>query len=194
MSSSKVQRTCPVELAGSLDNSLRRYFQNPEKILKPFIDEGMTVLDLGCGPGYFTIELARLVGDSGKVIAADLQDGMLAKVKAKIIGTELEKRIELHKCEETKVGVTQQVDLILCFWMVHEVRNKDNLFRELKSILKPEGKLFIIEPKFHVSKSEFEEMFTKVKAIGFELVKNPKVFLSRTVLLTKSNLEIYKCS
>lgn len=70
-------RVCPVERAGSLDNIFRRWLQNPWKILRPYIKEGMTVLDFGCGPGYFTIAMAQMVGTSGWVIAVDLQEGML---------------------------------------------------------------------------------------------------------------------
>ena len=49
-------RVCPVELADSLDSKIRRFLQNPQKILKPFVSEGMKVLDIGCGPGFFSIE------------------------------------------------------------------------------------------------------------------------------------------
>jgi ubiquinone/menaquinone biosynthesis C-methylase UbiE len=186
MNNERDKRVCPAELAGSLDNSLRRLFQNPKKILSSYIHKGMTVLDLGCGPGFFTVEIAKMVGESGKVIAADLQEGMLNKVKSKIIGTELESRIELRKCEETKTGVTQKVDFAFCFWMVHEVPDQNSLFSELKSILKPEGKIYIIEPKFHVSKNAFEEMINIVRKTELEIIDAPKVFYSRTVLLTNS--------
>ncbi len=64
---------CPAELAGSLDNRMRRLLQNPLKILRPYVQEGMTALDVGCGPGFFTLPMAQLVGSSGRVIAADLQ-------------------------------------------------------------------------------------------------------------------------
>ena len=70
-------RICPVELAGSLDGKIRRWLQNPQRILAPFVKEGMTVLDVGCGPGFFSVELAKLVGRTGKVISVDLQQGML---------------------------------------------------------------------------------------------------------------------
>ena len=178
------KRVCPAELSGSLDNSLRRLLQNPREILKPFIKEGMTILDLGCGPGYFSVEIAKLLNGSGKVIAADLQEGMLNKVKNKIKGTDLEQRIELHKCEENTTGITEKVDFILCFYMIHEVPDQNNLFTELKSILKPSGKLYIIEPKFHVSKRSFNEMVTKFDSIGFEIIDRPEVFFSRAVLMT----------
>jgi ubiquinone/menaquinone biosynthesis C-methylase UbiE len=84
------EHVCPVALSGSLDNSIRRYLQNPQKILKPYITKGMTVLDVGCGPGFFSLEMARMVGKSGRVIATDMQEGMLQIVKEKIKGTELE--------------------------------------------------------------------------------------------------------
>ena len=180
-------RICPVERAGGLDNSLRKLFQNPQKILSPYINESMTVLDLGCGPGFFSIEIAKMLNNSGKVIAVDLQEGMLEKVKNKIIGTEIEKRIEIHKCEEKKIGVTEMVDFILAFYMIHEVPDQDNLFKELKSILKPGGKIYIIEPKFHVSKKSFDCMISKLDTVGFDLIDRPKVFFSRAVLLTIKN-------
>jgi ubiquinone/menaquinone biosynthesis C-methylase UbiE len=177
-------KTCPVELAGGLDNSIRKLLQNPRKLLKPYINKGMTVLDLGCGPGFFSIEIAKMVSDSGKVIAADLQEGMLEKVKRKITGTELEQRIQIHQCERTSIGIKENVDFVLLFYMIHEVPNQDILLKELKSILKPKGKIYIIEPKFHVSKKSFEAMIGKIKSMGFEIICSPKVFFSRTVLLT----------
>ena len=70
--SDRTGRVCPVERAGSLDNTIRRWLQNPKKILGPYLDEGMTVVDIGCGPGFFSIDMAQMVGKSGRVIAVDL--------------------------------------------------------------------------------------------------------------------------
>jgi len=176
-------RVCPVEIAGSLDNKIRRWLQNPAKILKPFIKEGMTVLDVGCGPGFFTVAIAELVGRNGKVLAADLQEGMLQKLQQKIRGTEIEERIKLHKSEQNKIGITEKVDFILAFYMMHEVPNQENFISELKSFLNPGGLIFIVEPKFHVSKKAFEEMVKKVGSYGLTSIENPKLPLSRTVLL-----------
>ena len=183
MNKEKSNKICPVEKAGGLDNSFRKLLQNPLKILKPYIEEGMTVLDLGCGPGFFSLEIAKLLIDSGKVIAVDLQEGMLDRVRTKIKGTELENRITLHKCHQDRIDLNEKVDFILAFYMIHEVPNEDKLFRELKSITKPNGLLFIVEPKFHVSKKSFDLMIDKVKQIGFEVQDSPRVFFSRTVIL-----------
>ena len=67
--------------------------------------------------------------------------------------------------------------------MVHEVPNQEILFKEIKSILKPNGKALIVEPKFHVSKTTFEETEKVVKKIGFEVIERPKLFMSRAVVL-----------
>ena len=185
--SDRKNRVCPVELAGSLDNRIRRWFQNPQKILSPYIQEGMKVLDFGCGPGFFTIEMARLVGKSGRVIAADLQEGMLDRLRRKIQGTELGERITLHKTEADKIGLSEKVDFILAFYMVHEIPDQEGFFQETAEILNPQGRLFIVEPPFHTSRSDFEKMMRLAKKAGFVLIDQPKVFLSRTALLKKSN-------
>jgi ubiquinone/menaquinone biosynthesis C-methylase UbiE len=178
---------CPAELAGTLDNVFRRLLHKPQKILGPYIKKDMTVLDLGCGPGYFIEELARLVGEEGSVIAADLQPKMLEKMKMKISGTNLEKRIEAHLCQEDRIGISQKVDFVLAFWMIHEVPDQRRMFEELKSILKPGGRIWIIEPRIHVSERSFKNMITIMESTGLEIIDRPKVSLSRTVLLSAKN-------
>ena len=145
----------------------------------------MTVLDLGCGPGFFTIDIAQMVGKSGRVIASDLQEGMLQKLRTKIQGTELEERIILHKCEENTIGLSEHVDFILAFYMVHEIPNQEEFFNEIKSLLKPKGQAFIVEPPFHVSKTGFEETLQKARDADLTPVERPKVFLSKAVILKK---------
>jgi len=146
----------------------------------------MMVADIGCGPGFFSIDIARMVGSSGRVIAADLQEGMLAKLKEKIRGTELEERITLHKCREDKIGVSESVDFALAFYMVHEVPDQTGFFNEIKSILKQNGRFLIVEPPFHVSRKAFEETIEKARAAGLKLVERPKVFLSKAALMGKN--------
>jgi ubiquinone/menaquinone biosynthesis C-methylase UbiE len=181
--STKNNRVCPVERAGSLDNRIRRWFQNPQKLLRPYIEEGMTVLDIGCGPGFFTLDMARMVGKSGQVIAIDLQEGMLQKLRAKIEGSELGERIRLHKCEAGSIGVSEQVNFALCFYMIHELPDQRDFFEELILILKPQGQALIVEPPFHVSTSAFAATVQHARDAGFTLTEGPKVFLGKTALL-----------
>jgi ubiquinone/menaquinone biosynthesis C-methylase UbiE len=178
-------RVCPVQHAGSLDNTIRRWLQNPVKILAPHIREGMTTVDLGCGPGFFTLDMARLVGRFGRVIAVDLQSGMLAKVRGKIKGTELEDRITLHQCGETSLGLSGQIDFLLAFYMIHEIPEKDTLFYELAEIMAPKGTILIVEPPIHVSRADFNKTLEVARNAGFALSQGPKVFFSKTAILKK---------
>jgi ubiquinone/menaquinone biosynthesis C-methylase UbiE len=165
-----------VELAGSLDNRIRRWLQDPRKILGPYVKEGMTVLDIGCGPGFFSIEMAEMVGKKGKVVSADLQEGMLQKLRDKVQGTELEERISLVQCEKERIDIPERVDFILAFFMVHEVPDKNSLFKQLKDILKQDGQFLLVEPKlFHVSKKEFESTTTVAERNGFTVYQGPKL-------------------
>lgn len=178
-------RVCPVERAGILDNRFRRWLQNPLKILSPYINEGMTVLDFGCGPGYFTVAIAEMVGKSGRVIATDLQEEMLQKIKHKIHETELEDRITLHRCENNKIGLTEKIDFALAFYVVHELSDQEDFFKELESVLKPDGQALVVEPPFHVSKSAFLETIKKARNAGLKPVEGPKVLFNKTVILKK---------
>jgi len=184
----KRNRVCPVSMAGSLDNKLRLWLQDPKRILQPYVKEGMIVLDLGCGPGFFSVALAEMVGESGRVIAADMQEGMLQKLRDKIQGTKIEDRITLHKCEGDRINVTEHVDFALAFYMVHEVPDQIPFFKELISILKPTGQFLIVEPKlFHVSKKAFGNTVNNAKIAGFKTAGGPKVLFSRSVILQSAN-------
>jgi ubiquinone/menaquinone biosynthesis C-methylase UbiE len=183
----KNNRVCPVEHAGVLDFNFRKLLQNPQKILRPYVLNGMTVLDIGCGPGFFSKELAKMVGPSGKVIAADLQQGMLDKLKDKIANTKLENIIRLHKCQENKIGLSEKVDFVLVFYMLHEVPDQVGFLNEIKTLLKPDGKVMIIEPPFHVSKKEFGNLTKSMEGNGFVIVGKPKVFFGRGIVIKKEN-------
>ena len=181
---SERNRVCPVELANSLDNKIRRWLQNPQKILAPYIKEGMTVLDVGCGPGFFSMEIAKMVGRRGKVISADLQEGMLQKLHDKVQGTELEERMKLVHCGKNKIHVQERVDFILAFYMVHEIIDKNSFFKELKNILNEQGQFLLVEPKlFHVSQKEFEATMKLAENNGFKLYQGPKLPFSWSAIL-----------
>ena len=178
-------RVCPVELAGHLDSRFRRWIQDPYKILSPYLNEGMIALDIGCGPGYFSKAMAQMVGPTGHVIAADLQQGMLDKLKRKIQGSNLAPRITLHQCRPDKVGVAEPVDFVLLFYVVHEVPDIEPLFNEIATILKSNGRVFIVEPPFHVSGKAFGRMIQTAADSGLTVVERPKMMLSKAVLLGK---------
>jgi len=186
MESTEKNKVCSVERARVLDISLRKLIHNPNKMLKPFIKEGMTVMDLGCGPGFFTFEMAKLVGPTGKVTAVDLQDGMIEIVRKKITNSILEKNIELHKCQNDKIGLSKTFDFILIFYMLHEVPDQSIFLQEVFSLLNPGGIVLISEPKFHVTESDFDKSKKILRNIGFEIIEEPKVFFSRSVVIKRA--------
>jgi ubiquinone/menaquinone biosynthesis C-methylase UbiE len=180
-------RVCPVEYANSLDSKIRKWLQNPRKILSPYVHEGMTVLDIGCGPGFFSIEMAKMVGRTGKVISADLQEGMLQKLNNKIKGTEIQDRITLVQCAKDKTNLSDRVDFILAFYLVHEVPDKLSFFKELKNVLNEKGQFLLIEPKlFHVSEKEFKATTALAETVGFKIYQGPRLPFSWSALLKNS--------
>ena len=182
MNEEKKHRVCPVEKAGMLDFTLRKWFQNPEKILRPYVQEGMTALDLGCGPGFFTLPMARLVGKTGKVIAADLQEGMLAIVRKKIQKSDLTDIVKLHLSRPEGIGLAEKCDFILIFYMLHEVPDPVKFLREIRSLLKPEGRVLIVEPKWHVTQNDFQESIGLMKQAGLDILAEPRIRFSRAVV------------
>ncbi|MBW1912872.1 MAG: methyltransferase type 11, partial [Deltaproteobacteria bacterium] len=57
---------CPPWIGYLLLSPLRKFFENPDKMFGPYVREGMTVMEPGCGMGYFTLPLARMVGPEGQ--------------------------------------------------------------------------------------------------------------------------------
>jgi len=149
----------------------------------PYIEPGMTALDIGCGRGFASIGMARLVGSQGEVIAADLQPEMLAMVQGRAERAELADRIRLHCCEAHAIGLDRTVDFALAFWMAHEAPDLDAFLREVLSLLAPKGRFLLVEPKIHVGAKAFEKTIAKALDVGFALLGRPKVRLSRGVLL-----------
>ena len=172
-----------LDKASALESRLRLLLQNPRSILKRYIHSGMTVLDLGCGTGYFTLEIAKLLENKGKVIAADVQKGMLEILIHKLENSELRKQIQILNNQENILNLTDKVDFILAFYSFHEMKYIDSITYELQKTIKPETKILISEQKFHVSKYTFNTIVQKMENIGFEIYKRPRIFLSRTVLM-----------
>jgi len=181
-----MKHICPWWLGYSFDNSLRRVFHRPEQILAPYVKEGMKVIDIGCGMGFFSIGMARLVGDQGLVISVDLQQKMLEVLERRARKAGVAHRIRFHHCEKDIIGVHERVDFALTFWMVHEVPDPGTLMRQLYRILKPGARLLLVEPKLHVSHSQFQQVVVSAGSAGFQLCEYPSIGLSRAALFDTS--------
>jgi ubiquinone/menaquinone biosynthesis C-methylase UbiE len=173
---------CPSWLSFTLTNRLRRWAQDPGRILAGFIAEGDLVLDAGCGPGFFTIPMARMVGERGLVVAVDLSPGMLDKVRRRAEKAGLAGRIKLQPAEPDRLGLGAGVfDFALAFWMVHEVGDVDRLLGEIRTSLKPGAAFLLVEPRQHVGKKGFETIVARAEAAGFRAASVENVRLSQAV-------------
>lgn len=171
--------------AEQLDGKIRRLLQNPFKILNPYISEGMTVLDYGCGNGYFSIPLSKMAGNSGKVFAVDIQKEMLDKLSAKIQALNISNITAIH-CGKDKLKLPVLADFAIAVYVVHEIPDQKKFFREVFDLLNPNGKLLVIEPDFIVSGRKFNETLEFAKQAGF--IENEKLNL----LLSKSRILLKK--
>ncbi len=180
-----ISHVCPHKFAFMLDNWVRKLFQNPAKILKDYISPGATVVDIGCGPGFFTIEMAKMVGENGRVIAVDLQKAMLARVSKKAARQGVAGRVAYHRCESDQIGLDQKADFILAYYMVHETPDPGGFFKEAKSMLNEGGRLLVVEPKMHVSQAAFDRLLADGQNAGLKAVDFPLKKGGRSVLFTR---------
>ena len=176
---------CHEKHSWALDNGLRRMFQPPVRITDQYIQPGMKIIDLGCGPGYFTIPMAQKAGTNGQVTAVDVQAGMLVRLRKRVEGTQLERRIILHQCSQERIGLAEQFDFALAFYMIHEVPDQENFLTEVYELLKPNAQFLIVEPKGHVSLIAFQETINIAKKIGFGINDGPRIVFSHSALLIK---------
>jgi ubiquinone/menaquinone biosynthesis C-methylase UbiE len=170
----------------TIDVPLRGWIHDPQKIVGPYVQPGMTAIDVGCGVGYFSIPMARMVGDRGKVIAVDLQRQMLDKLNRRAKKAGVDARIETHLCESNRLGIEAEADFALIFAMLHEVPDQGRLLSEIHGCLKRGGKLLLAEPPVHVTAKAFAQEAAHAKEVGFLTVEQPRVRWSRAVLLAKS--------
>jgi ubiquinone/menaquinone biosynthesis C-methylase UbiE len=175
---------CPVWLSSFLNNKFRTFVHNPQKIAGDYVKSGQTVADIGCGPGFFSVAFAEMVGEAGRVWSVDLQPEMLAKVKVVAERRHLQPRIVLHQCQEDSLNIEGKVDFALGFWMVHEVPNAGKFFADIVSILKPNGLFMLIEPKVHTSATKFQAEITAACEAGLKPCKELKVRISRGMLFS----------
>jgi SAM-dependent methyltransferase len=176
---------CPWWLAYTFDNPIRRLVHPPEKILGDYVREGMTVLDVGAGFGHFSIGMARLVGDAGKVVAADLQEKMLEKTLSRARKAGVDHRILPHLCRRDALGLELDVDFALACNVLHEMPDLHGLFAELRDRLRPEGCFFIMEPAGHVGGRAFEREIGLAREAGFAERARPRVFRERCSVLAR---------
>jgi len=180
-------RICPASRAWMLDHPLRKLIHSPKRIVGPYVHPGDTVLDIGCASGFFTRPMAVMVGKEGCVIAADVQEEMLAMLAERAGRKGLLDRIRLHQTQPRSLGLggLGPVDFALAFYVVHEARDGDRLMWEAAVALRPGGLMLVVEPHGEVTAAEFERTLRAAGAAGLTIAGTPGIRLSRAALLKK---------
>ncbi len=169
---SRRHRVCPWWIGPLLCCPLRRIFEQPEKLLSPHVKAGMTVLEPGCGMGYFSLPLARLVGETGHVVCVDMQPQMIRGLEQRARRAGLLERMSTITCTKESLGIDAwrgHIDLAVAIHVVHEVPDPGRLFAELRDALRPGASLLILEPKGHVSAESFDATLTVARDGGFTI-------------------------
>ena len=181
-------RVCPWWMGPLLLNPLRRWTVKPDKLLAPYVREGMIVLEPGPGMGFLTLPLAELVGLDGKVIAVDIQPKMLETLKQRAERAGYVGRIETRLATSDSLQIPDligSIDFALAFAMVHETPSADRFFREVAAALRPGATALVIEPSGHVRDDKFDAEIAAAQAAGLVVVGTPKISRNHAALLRK---------
>jgi ubiquinone/menaquinone biosynthesis C-methylase UbiE len=179
---------CPVSVAPFLLSPFRKLFENPNKILKPLLKEGMKVLEVGPAMGFFTLPMASMIGKEGKIYAVDFQEGMLTGLMKRAEKQGLQNRIETILCAQNSLNVghlKNEMDFILTLGVAHEVDDLDRFFSEIYETMKPEGIMLLGEPKYHVKKTKFQSEVEIAEACGFKIQRIEKITCDHAVIFEK---------
>ena len=179
---------CPAWAGPLLCCPLRRLFERPETLLGDHVKPGMTVLEPGCGMGYFTLPIARMTGPAGRVVAVDLQSKMIEGLTRRARRAGLLDRIEAVACADGDLGLAARpgvVDLAVAIHVLHEVRDRQRFLGQLYVALRPGGRLLLLEPKGHVSREALDAELALSERAGFRPAGEPLHRRSHGALLEK---------
>ena len=159
---------CPFALGWLVDNPVRRRYMRP-LLDRVGIRPGETLLELGPGPGTFTLDAARRVGPQGRLIAVDVQPKMIALVDARVHDARLT-NVETHVADACDMPLEDaSVDRVFLVTVLPEIPDQVRALREIRRLLKPAGVLSVTE---EFSDPDYPRQATTIRwaeAAGFEL-------------------------
>ena len=119
---------------------------HPDTLLTELgLQAGQSVADIGCGPGFFTLPAARIVGTEGQVFAADIQGEMLTAVRSRAAEAGLT-NVHVVKTSDAEIPIpSASCDFVLLFFVLHEIGQRAHFLHRAARLLKPEGKIEVLE-------------------------------------------------
>jgi len=161
---------CPAALSWLVHNPLRRRYMRPV-LDRVGIRPGERVLELGPGPGAFTVDAARRAGPQGRIIAVDIQPEMIAWVEERVREAGLS-NVETHVAGAYELPLeSESVDCAFVVTVLPEIPDRNRALAELWRVLKPGGLLSITEEFIDPDYPFPFETIRRVEAAGFELVQ-----------------------
>jgi len=165
---------CPGWAGPFMASPLRRLLENPEKLLGPWVEPGMTILDVGCATGFFSLPLARMTGEKGRVVCVDVEPRMVKGLVRRATKAGLMERIEPIVCDEDDLGLSGRagtVDLAVAIHTLHELPDIERGLRQIAGASRPGGRLLVIEPSGHVSRETWDFELEAARHVGFTLAQ-----------------------
>lgn len=155
------------------------FIWNPQRKLKNIpLKKGMTVVDYGCGPGRFTLPVAKSIGPEGKIFAVDIQHLAISTVKKKAASESLT-NVEAILIDSYDTGIQESsIDLVLLIDIFHMITDYTALFGEIHRMLKQNGLLFMDPGHMKISRAkeivESGDLFAIVECQGKDMIVAPK--------------------
>lgn len=170
--------------------------EQPDRVVRELgIQPGSTVADLGAGVGYFTWRLAGAVGDAGKVIAVDIQPGMLEKLKQNLASRDIHNVEAVLGTEDDPHLPAAQVDLVLLVDVYHELQQPELTMEHVRQSLTPSGRLVLIEyrkedpsiPIQPLHKMTVREVRDELEPMGFQFVELKSFLPTQHIIIFKAS-------
>lgn len=181
---------CPPWVGKLMASPLRKLYQSPQKILGQYIEPGYNVLEIGPGMGFFSLPMAKMVGESGKVYCVDIQEVMLENLARRALRSGVQNQIDIIVSDSNTFNIkhlNNRIDFGFLFAVVHEVPDKQLLFNELAAVIKNGGHVLFAEPKGHVSEESWNNSLKIAQKMGFNVIENLTIKGSIAALLRLDN-------
>jgi ubiquinone/menaquinone biosynthesis C-methylase UbiE len=145
------------------DNPLLPIFRNPQRLLKAAgLKQGQKVLEVGCGPGFFTIPAAKIVGEEGFVYAVDVHPLAIERVNEKIERERINNVTPVHGNASNTGLPDRSIDLAFIFGLLHVAGGQEEVISEIHRVLKPGGVL-----SFEKTRGSEKKLIEAVERGGF---------------------------
>lgn len=152
----------------------------PDELLRAVgLQSGQTLADIGCGPGFFSLPAAEIVGPGGKVFAVDVQQEMVTAVQQRARDAGL-RNLEAQRVNEMEMALpVASADIILLAFVTHELAQRSLYLHRLRPLLRAGGRLVILEWEKHPTpmgppqeeRLSAEEVTSDIQAAGFAVTE-----------------------